>query len=835
MNALLQDLRYALRLLTRSPGFAAAAIATLALGIGANAAIFALVDRVLLRPLPVRDPGALVLLSSPGNRQGHMWSDGDVSLSFTHPMYRDLAARNTVFSGLLAEYPLDASVAARGETERARGELVSGNYFDVLGVPPALGRILTADDDRHPGGHPIAVLSHGYWLRRFGGDPGILNKTITVNGQPLTVVGVAAPGFSGFQAGRKADLFVPIMMKARMTPSWDGLDDPKDYWLQLAGRLKPGLSRATAEAALQPTFRPMLQALAPGIKGWDATRLQEFRNRKLVLLPGALGRTVLKEQFGTPLLSLMGMVGLVLLIACSNLAGLLAARGAARQREYGIRLAIGASRGQLLRQSTVECLVFSLIGGALGVAVASWILHALLSTFPPDADLRQIAAQVDPRVLGFAALLSLAAGLLFGVGPAYRAARLDPARTLRGQGRGNASASREILRFRGWLVTAQVALTLVLLVTAGLFTRSLRNLGQVELGLRPDHVLGFSLSADLNGYPPERTAELARRLTEALAAVPGVRSVTAAELGTMTGNDWSTNVRTSAGMTEAKDASQVYRNAVGPDYFSTLGIALVAGREFRWQDDVAAPPVAVVNEAMARQFFPGKSAIGQRLGFGRDKTDTDIEIVGVVRNSKSSQLSEKERAFVYTPYLQDKDLGSLTFYLRGSGSLDPYAAAIRTEVRRIDPQLPVYDVKPLDVQIGESLLTERLVFLLSISFGGLAALLAAIGIYGVLAFSVAQRRQEIGVRMALGADPPAIRRLIMNEVFRFLVVGAAIGLPVAYALGRFVESMLYGVHAADAPIFATGTVLLAVVALAAAYPPARRASRTNAIDALRNE
>ena len=834
MNALRQDLRYAVRLLTRSPGFAAAAIATLALGIGANAAIFALVDRVLLRALPVRDPDALVLLSSPGPRQGHMWSDGDDTMSFTHVMYRELAAHSTVFSGLLAEYPLEASVAARGETERARGELVSGNYFDVLGVPPALGRVLTADDDRNPNGHPVTVLAHGYWERRFGRDPGILNKVITVNGQSLTVVGVAAPGFSGFQAGRQADLFVPIMMKAGMTPSWDGLEDPKDYWLQLAGRLKPGVSREAAETALQPVFRPMLQALVPGIIGWDATRLQEFRNRKLLLLPGALGRTNLKQAFGTPLLSLMGMVALVLLIACSNLAGLLAGRAPRRQREYGIRMAIGASRGQLLRQSTVECLVFSLVGGGLGIAVASWILQALLSTFPPDAELRQVAAQVDPRVLGFAALLSLGAGILFGVGPAYRAARLDPARTLRGQGRGNTSASREILRFRGWLVTAQVALTLVLLVTAGLFTRSLRNLGQVEIGLRPDHVLGFSLSPELNGYPPERSAALARRLSESLAAVPGVRGVTAAELGTMTGNDWGTNVRTSAGA-EAKDASQVYRNAVGPDYFSTLGIPLVAGREFRWPDDAAAPLVAVVNESMARQFFPGRTAIGQRLGFGRGKTDTPVEIVGVVRNSKSSQLSEKERPFVYTPYLQSPDLGSLTFYLRGSGSLDPYAAAIRAEVRRIDPQLPVYDLKPLDVQIEQSLLTERLVFLLSVAFGGLAALLAAIGIYGVLAFSVAQRRQEIGVRMALGADPPAIRRLVMSEVVRFLVVGAAIGLPVAYALGRAVESLLYGVHAADASIFAIGTALLAIVALAAAYPPARRASRTNAIDALRNE
>src|SRR5712692_10242946 len=473
MTTFLQDLRYALRTFRKSPGFAFVAVATLALGIGANVAIFALVDRVLLTLLPIRNPKELVLLRSPGPAQGHTWSDGNVASSFSYPLYRELRDSNTVFAGLLAEYPLDASVSARGGTERASGELVSGNYFEVLGVTPLLGRTLTPEDDRAPGAHPETVLSHGYWTRRFGNDPSVLNKTIVVNGLPLTVVGVARAGFSGIQPGRSADLFVPMMMKAQMTPFWNGLDDPKDRWLQMVGRLKPGLSPVRAQTEIQVTYRPLLEAQLPLMTGWNDNRRQEFLSKKMLLVAGGHGRAVLREGYEKPLVSLMGMVLVVLLIACSNLAGLLAARGAARQREYGIRLAMGASRMQLLRQSIVECLLFSFAGGALGLLVAAWTLHTLLAAFPPYADLRQVAAQIDPRVLGFAALVSLTAGIFFGVSPALRAARLDPAQTLRGQGRGTVSAARDVLRFRRGLVTGQVALTLVLLVGAGLFVSSL--------------------------------------------------------------------------------------------------------------------------------------------------------------------------------------------------------------------------------------------------------------------------------------------------------------------------------------------------------------------------
>ena len=835
MTTFLQDLRYAARTFRKSPGFAFVAVATLALGIGANAAIFALVDRVLLTLLPVRNPKDLVLLRSPGPSQGHIWSDGDGASSFSYPMYRDLRDSNNVFTGLLAEFPFDASVSVRGDTERASGELVSGNYFAVLGVPPSLGRNLTPQDDQAPGAHPQTVLSHGYWARRFGNDPSVLNKTITVNGLPLTIVGVARAGFSGIQPGRPADLFVPMMMKARMTPFWDGLDNPKDRWLQMVGRLKPGLSAARAQTALQAAYRPLLQAQLPLITGWNDNRRREFENKKLLLVAGGNGRAVLREGFGKPLVSLMGMVLVVLLIACSNLAGLLAARGAARQREYGIRLAMGASRAQLLRQSIVECLLFAFAGGALGLLVAAWTLHTLLSAFPPDAGLRQIAAQIDPRVLGFAALVSLTAGIFFGVSPALRAARLDPASTLRGQGRGTVSAARDVLHFRRGLVTAQVALTLVLLVGAGLFVSSLRNLGRVDLGLKPDRVLGFSIEPKLNSYTAPRTAQFARRLTEAVATLPGVRSVTAAELSTLTDSTSGTNV-TVEGSEPATTDLRVLYNRVGPEYFSTLGIPLVAGREIAWTDDAGAPKVALINESMARQFPAGKNPLGARLVFGGGREGRpDTEIVGIVRNSKSAVVSEKEGPFVYLPYLQDEKLGELTFYVRASNNPTLLASAIREEVRRLDSQLPIYDIKSLSAQIDESLVTQRLIMVLSAAFGGLAALLAALGIYGVLAFSVAQRRQEIGVRIALGAQPSAVRALIFSEVARFLLVGAVIGLPAAYALGRAVESILYGVNASDLRIFAIGAALMAVVSFAAAYPPARRAAKTDPLESLRSE
>jgi predicted permease len=833
MTAVLQDVRYALRGFAKSPGFTAVAIGTLALGIGANTAIFALVDKVMLRLLPVRDPQQLVLLRSPGPTRGHTWSDDDDAKSFSYPMYRDLRDRNTVFTGLLAEFPFDVSLAAGGQTERAAGELVSGNYFALLGVSASAGRILTPSDDGAPGANPAVVLSHGYWSRRFASDPSIVDRTIVVNGAPLTVVGVAQAGFSGIQPGRSADLFVPISMKAQMTPFWNGLDDPKDHWVQLVGRLQPGVSVRAAEARLLPLYRSLLSDFAPLLK-IHGPELRDFRNRRVELVPGGHGRTPLRSGFGTPLLSLMAMVALVLMIACSNLAGLLAARGAARQKEYGIRLAIGASRYQLVRQSIVECVLYSFFGGAAGVAVAGWTLHALLAAFPPDADLRQVAAGIDPRVLTFTAVASLLSGLLFGVSPAVRAARLDPARMLGGAGRGSVSAGGDVLKFRQWLVSAQVALTLILLVAAGLFVDTLRNIARVDVGLNPDHVVGFSVSPKLNGYSPARTAEFARQLTERISSLPGVTSAAATEIATLAGNDSGGNITVEGAPPETAEI-HVNRIGVGPGYFRTLGIPLLAGRDIAWTDDLPSPKVAVVNETFARRYFPGRNPLGGRLVFGGKSSPPDTTIVGIVRNSKTSEVTEKERPVLYLSYLQNPRLGTLTFYLRSVPPPEALGPVLRAEIAKIDPRLPLYDFKSLQTQIDDSLIVQRLVVLLSAAFGGLAALLAALGIYGVLAFAVAQRRREIGVRVALGADPSAVRGLVLREVARFIAVGAAVGLPAAYALGRAVSSILYGVDAGDVRIFAAGVALLSVVSLAAGLPPALRAARLDVMDALRSE
>src|SRR5262249_35218919 len=645
----------------------------------------------------------------------------------------------------------------------------------LLGVAPALGRTLTPEDDRVPGGHPVAVLSHGYWTRRFGGNPAVLNKSVTVNGHSMTVVGVARAGFSGIQPGRPADVFVPMMMKAQMTPTWNGLEDPKDYWLQIVGRLKPGVSRDRAQVVLQAAYTPLLRDIAPLMIMKDA-RLKEFLAKKILLLPGGHGRLVLQKSVGRPLVSLMALVALVLLIACSNLAGLLAARGVARQREYGIRLAIGASRAQLLRQSILECLLFAAAGGVLGLAVAAWILNSLVGAFPADAELRQVAAQIDPRVFGFAGLLSLLSGLFFGISPAIRAARLDPARTMRGTGRGSASTGREVLRFRQWLVTAQVALTLVLLIAAGLFVGSPEKLAPGGLGLKPAHVPGFSPWPELNRYPP------ARSLTEAIAVLPGVRSVTAAELATLSGNDSGSTITIEGTDPNPNEPSRALTNGIGPDYFSTLGIPLLSGREISWRDDAGAPKVAVVNESFVRRFSPDRNPIGMRLKFGHRENERPwLEMVGVVRDSKNTEVWEPNRPYAYIPYVQDQEIGQLTFYVRSDLEPAAFAGSLRAAVGRLDPRLPVFDVRTLSEQAANSLATHRVVTLLSAAFGILAALLAAIGIYGVLAYSVAERRQEIGVRVALGAEPGAVRTLLLRDVFRFLAIGCAVGLPAAYA------------------------------------------------------
>jgi putative ABC transport system permease protein len=836
MQSLLQDLRYGARMLLKNPGFTVIAVLTLALGIGANTAIFSLTDQILLRRLPVERPEELVVLRSPGPKGGHVWSDGDDAASFSYPMYKDLRDRGAnVFSGLLARFAIPLSVAGAGQTERADGELVSGNYFEILGVRPALGRVFNQEDDRAPGAHQVVVLSHAYWTRRFGADPAILNKSLTVNGNPMTVIGVSREGFRGVQVGQTPDVFVPMMMKAQMIPNSRGLDDRRDYWLAIMGRLKPGMSRAQTEEAIRPSYRSILEEELSLRSGGSAQSRQRFLDKIILLEDGSKGRQILQRDSKQPFLVLMGMAGLALLIACANVANLLLARGAARQREIAVRMALGAGRWRLMRQFLLESLMLSLIGGAVGLMVAAWTIQGLVASIPPSVGALGLSVELDPRLLGFTLAIATLTGLLFGVAPAARATRVNLEATLREQG-SSVSGGLSSVRFRKALVVSQIVLTTALLVGAGLFARSLSNLNRLDLGLRADHLIAFSVAPELNGYSPERTIAFFDDLRQSVAALPGVRSVSAAELPILTDSDAGSNVTIEGYQAQDSEDMEVRHNRIGPDYFATMGIPLIGGREFTVADAAGSAKVAIINETMARRFFANRNPIGSHFAFGAgDRIRPDIEIVGVVKDSKHTTVREEKRPFAYLPYSQETNLGRITFYARTDQDVVSIAPSLRREVAQRDNNLPIYDLKTLRQQTNESLFADRFLTFLSICFGSLAAALAAIGLYGVMAYTVTRRMREIGIRIALGATQGRVAWLVLREVALLAGAGLLAGAPLAFALGRAAESLLFGVKAGDPLVFAAAGLLLTLVALFGGYLPARRAAKVDPMVALRRE
>jgi predicted permease len=831
MQTLWQDLRYGARMLLKTPGFSLIAVITLALGMGANTAIFSLLDQVMLRRLPVERPDELVVLRSPGPIRGHLSTDGDNAAPFSFPMYKNLREKNTAFAGLLARYAIPLSVSAQGQTERAAGELVSGNYFEVLGVRPALGRVFSLEDDQLPGAHPLAVLSHGYWTKRFAQNPSALNQTILVNGHSLTVVGVARAGFSGVQVGQSPDIFIPLAMKAQMRPNAGGMDRWDSYWLAVMGRLKAGERRAQAEAAVAPLYRALLEETLANMKstvdqGWR----DRFLAKRIESQPGAQGRPTLQNDAGAPLRVLLGMVFLVLLIACTNVANLLFVRGLGRQRELAIRLALGASRWQLMRQLLIESLLLSLAGGALGLLVASWISDALIRAIDDGQLARGLSAGLDGRVLLFTFALSMATGLVFGLIPAWRATSGDLTPALKDQSSAS-SASHSQTRLRKSLVAAQVALTMLLLVGAGLLTRTLWNLRGVDLGLKPEQLITFSVAPELSGYSPEKTIAFTDRLLESLAASPGVDGVAVAEVPILTNNDVGSNV-TPEGSTEDTD---VQRNWLGPGSFAALGVPLIAGREFARTDASKSQKVVILNQTAAARLFPNRNPIGLRIAFGAGNVKPDIEVVGVVKDSKHSNVRGEFRPFVYQPYTQQDTLGSLSFYARTRQTAEAIIPLLRREARRLDANLPVYDVKSVETVIAENLFGERIVAFLSLCFGALAALLAGVGLYGVLAHWVVQRTHEIGIRIALGAAPGDIRSLVLKQGVTLTLAGVAIGVAGGLGVARLLGTLLYGVGPADPMSFVVAGLLLAAISLLACYLPARRATKTDPIVALRCE
>jgi predicted permease len=834
MENLLQDIRFGLRTLGKNPGFTIVAILTLALGIGANAAIFSLTDQVLLRLLPVERPRELVVLTSPGMNHGRVWSDSDGGPSFSYPMYKDLRDRNDVFAGLLAGFHVQVGVTGQGQSQLADGMLVSGNYFQVLGVRPFIGRVFSAQDETAPGANAVTVLSYGYWTRHFGSDPNILNKPLAVNGNSLTVVGVARPGFTGVQVGQIPDLFIPITMKAQMTPNWDGLADRNDHWVTMLGRLKPGMSASKAQAGVAPLYHALMEGDAVALK-LSARDRQEFVNRKLVLDTGSHGRPILQHDTKEPLLVLMAMVGLVLLIACANLAGLLIARGEGRQREIALRLALGAGRGRLVRQLMTESLLLAVAGGAVGLALASWTLNVIVNSIPENEGASGLVAQLDYRVLIFACVVSLVTGVLFGLAPAIRATRTDLQSVLKDQG-ANVSGGKANVRVRKSLMVSQIALTAVLLTAAGLFAHSLLNLKTQDLGVRPDHVLEFSISPELNRYTPLQTIALADRIRKSMEPLPGVRSASVSEIPMLADSNSSANVTVQGYNAQEDEDTDVDQNWVGPNFLATMGIPLLNGREFSEADAATSPKVAIINEAMERRFFAGRNPIGLHFGFGGGKdVKLDTEIVGVVKDSKNTDVKKEARPFVFVPYAQSEHAGNATFYVRTNQDPAALTLTVRNLIAGFDGSLPVYGVKTLTAQVDEIMFTDRLVTVFSLCLGLLASLLAAVGLYGVMAYVVARRTREIGIRMALGATQQNVAWMILREIIGMLAVGLGVGLIAAYGIGRLVESLLFGVNAGDPVVFIIAAGLLAAVALLAGWLPSRKAANVDPMVALRYE
>lgn len=830
MPAPLQDLRYAVRGLARAPGFTVIAVLSLALGIGANSAIFSLLDQLLLRLLPVKNPRELVQLAARGGHYGSNWG----MHSMSYPMYRDFRDKGEGFAGVVCRRAFEVNVGYAGQTEAARAELVSGNYFQVLGVGAALGRTILPEDDVKPGGHPVAMLEYDYWQRRFAGDRNIVGKKIVFNQEPFTVIGVAQAGFPGVEVGNATQIFVPVAMQERAIPGQKLLDTRRTRFLNVFARLKPGFTAERAQAAAQPLYQQIIQEeiKEKDFAKADKESIDNFLRSSMTVFPGGTGTSFLRREFGPALWVLMALVGVVLLIACANVANLQMARATARQKEIAVRLAVGASRWQIVRQMLTESAILAAAAGALGLAIAIAGNRVLLALLTPEDARLTISPGLDLRVLGFTLGVSLLAAALFGLVPALQAARHDLATTLKDQAA--AAAAGAHARFRKALVAAQVTLSLLLLIGAGLFANSLYNLRTLDPGFRAERLMLFSVDPNANAYSVEQGRDFYRRLYESLAALPGVQSVSSANMALVSGSEWDSSITI-----EGHDPSQgskawAYQNHVTPAYFETIGVKLKAGRDFRWSDTISSTPVTIVNEQFVREYFPDRDPIGRHVGMGSDPgTKTDIEIIGVVSDFKYENIGETIGRQMYRPIVQMKFLLGQYFYLRTAGPPEGLFAAARNEVRKLDPNLPVSGMKTMERQVERNLAMQTMVAGLSVCFGALATLLAVIGLYGVMSYLVGRRSREIGIRMALGANQANVVGMILREVLVLIAGGLVLGLAGALALTRFVKAQLYGVTPNDPWVLAAAALSLALVALLAGWLPARRAAQTDPLHVLR--
>ncbi len=829
----MNHLTLALRMLRKTPFVTAIAVASLALGIGANAAIYSIFDQLLLQQLPVSAPQELVNFSAPGPKPGSTSCNqaGSCDDVFSYAMYRDLERLQAGFSGIAGHVQFGGNLAVDGEAMTVDGMYVTGSYFGVLGLAPALGRVIQPADDEPVGTHFVAVLSHDFWQNRFGGDRSVVGKSVMVNGRSLSVVGVAPAGFRGTTLGAEPDLFVPMSVRWPMSTLTNPYDDRRSYWMYVFGRLKPGMSMEQAGTQLNSVYRNTLAEVeAPLQQGMSDATMKLFRAKRVELSNGARGQTSIHREARTPILLLFSITGTVLLIACANIANLLLARGAGRATEMGVRLALGATRAQLLRQLLTESLVLAVLGGLASLLVAVWTLKAIAGFMPPEA-LRTINFSLQPSMVLFSGLVALGTGLVFGLFPALHSTRDDLITVIRagaGQIAGGAVASR----FRTVLVTAQIALSMALLISAGLFLKSLVNVSRTDLGLNTEQVATFRISPMRSGYDSTRATVLYEQVEQELAAMPGVTGVSNAVVAILNGNNWGTDVRVQGyDCGPDVDCNSRY-NVVGTKFLDVLGMQLLGGREFTDSDRLGGARVAMVNEAFVRKFNLGKDVIGKFMS--RNGNDTlNIQIVGLVKDAAYSEVKDEIPPLFFTPWRQEARTSALTFYVRTTQRPEDVLQSVQTLLRRMAPTVPVEDLKTLPQQVKENVFLDRMISTMASAFAVLATLLAAVGLYGVLAYSVTQRTREIGVRMALGADAARVRGLVMRQMAVMTLIGSVIGVAAAFGLGRAAQSQLYQLEGHDPVVFSAAVLVLALVAFGAAWLPARRASQVHPMQALR--
>lgn len=832
----MRNIRLALRTLARTPIVTAVAALSLGLGIGSNAAIYSIFHRMVRQELDVPQPERLVNLGAPGPKSGSQscGQAGGCELVFSYPMFRDLQNANLrVFTGIAGHRDLGANISYERRSFAQDGLLVSGTYFPVLGVQPALGRLLTPADDELSA-PLVVVLAHWFWESRLDADPTVIGKPLMVNGRATTIVGVAASDFNGTTYGARPGLFAPLAAVATLEER--PIDNRRSYYIYAFARLAPGATIEQARTALNAVYQPIIREVEAALQvGMSDSVKARFLEKQVTVEAGSRGQSSLFDDAGGPVLMLFAITGLVLLIACANIANLLMARATNREMEMAVRLSLGATRRQLLGQLLTESVTLAFIGGIASLLFASWTLRGVSALLPPQVS-SELFLGMNWAAVTFAAALSLATGIAFGLFPALHSTRPDLVTALRNNS-GKLAGGRTARRFRSSLATAQIALAMALLMSAGLFLKSLWKVSRVDLGVRVEKLVTFSVSPAQNGYDSVRIRNLFTQMEEELAALPGASAVTSARVPLIAGSSWNNSVRVEGFTPDANTSANSSFNAVGAGHFRAIGVDLLAGREFTWADDLGRPKVAIVNETFAKRFGLGANPVGRRMAQGgSDTLPLDIEIVGLVRDMKYSSVKREIPPVFFLPYRQQGgDVGRLNFYVRTDGDPATMLRAIPPLVQRLDPMLPIEDLRTMPEEIRLNTFEDRMISTLSASFAVLATILAAIGLYGVLAYSVAQRTREIGVRMALGADAWTVRALVLRQVGLMVLIGAVIGLAGAVALGKVAESMLYQMSGSDPLVMAASTVLLALIALAAGYVPAVRASRVDPMQALRYE